>query len=160
MKKENKESEKILELEQKIADLTNGWQRTQADFNNYRRMAAEEKLKYCQSANSDLIFELLPVLDNFQLAAKHAPENIKNDNWVIGIKQIEKQFESILNGAGLSKIATTGSQFDPKIHEAVEKIDSDKPEDEIVEETLSGYIFNGDVIRAAKVKVSRGKDSN
>ena len=146
------------ELEQKIADLTAGWQRTQADFVNYKKQAAEEKSKYCRTANANLIYELLPVLDNFQLAAKHVPENLENDNWAQGIKQIEKQFEDILLSVGLERIESVGQKFDPNFHEAVDHIESDKTEDEIVEEVLSGYKFDGEVLRPAKVKVSRGKD--
>jgi len=154
--KKEKKNEQILELEQKIGELTAGWQRTQADFLNYKKQAAEEKSKYCRAANANLVYELLPVLDNFQLAAKHVPENLASDNWALGIKQIEKQFEDILASVGLERIESVGSSFDPLVHEAVEHIESDKPEDEIVEEVLSGYKFDGEVIRPARVKVSKG----
>lgn len=157
MKKEKKTDPKIIELEEKIGELTAGWQRTQADFVNYKKQAADDKVKYCRSANANLIYELLPVLDNFQLAAKHIPENLESDNWTQGIKQIEKQFEDILSQEGLERIETVGTQFDPNFHEAIEHVESDKPEDEITEEILSGYKFDDEVIRPARVKVSRGR---
>jgi len=155
MKKEV--NKKVVELEQKIGELTAGWQRTQADFTNFKKQSAEDKIKYCASANADLIYNLLPVLDNFALAAKHIPQNLANDNWAQGIRQIEKQFEDILSSEGLERIATIGEKFNPHLHEAVDYAESDKPEDEIVEETLAGFKFNGEVIRAATVKVSKGK---
>lgn len=156
MKKDKKIEQEITSLEEKISELTTGWQRTQADFVNYKKQAAEDKVKYCRSANSDLIYDLLPVLDNFQLAAKHVPENLKDDNWAQGIKQIEKQFEDILSQEGLDKIETVGIIFDPALHEAVDHVESSEPEDKIVEEVLSGYMFDGKVIRPAKVNVSKG----
>ena len=153
-----KETEKqVEELKKEITELTTGWQRAQADFVNYKKQVSEEHAKFCRTANADLVYELLPVLDNFQLAAKHVPENLAGDNWAQGIKQIEKQFEDILFSVGLERIETIGTQFDPRYHDAIEHIESDKPEDEIVEEILSGYKFDGDVLRPAKVKVSRGK---
>lgn len=157
MKKVKKINPKIVELEQKVGELTAGWQRTQADFVNYKNQANEERVKLFKTANSDLIYELLPVLDNFQLAAKHTPKNLENDNWAQGIKQIEKQFEDILLSVGLERIPSVGQKFDPNFHEAVDHIESDKPEDEVVEEALSGYKFDNLVLRPAKVKVSRGK---
>jgi molecular chaperone GrpE len=157
MKKDKKNDPKLVELEQKIGELTNGWQRTQADFINYKKQTAEDKIKYCRSANANLVHDLLPVLDNFALAAKHIPKNLADDNWAQGIRQIEKQFEDILSSEGLEKIETVGALFDPAFHEAVEHIESDKPEDEIVEEVLPGYKFDGEVIRPARVKVSKGR---
>ena len=152
-----KKNSEIKELLEKINELTLGWQRTQADFVNFKTKAAEDKINFYKNANADLIYELLPVLDNFQRAAQHTPKELENDNWAIGIKQIEKQFENILTENGLEKIESLGQEFDHNFHEAIEHIPSIKPENEIVEEVLSGYKFNGEVLRPAKVKVSKGK---
>jgi len=157
MKKEKHPS--IAELEHKISELTCDWQRTQADFVNFKNKAQEERAKICKKANADLVYELLPVLDNFQLAAKHVPKKLENDNWAQGIKQIEKQLENILAGLGLEKIESVGAHFNPEIHEAVEYIPSEKPENEVVDEVLSGYKFNGQLLRPAKVKVSCGNSN-
>lgn len=158
-KKETPKDSKVSELEQKIAELTTGWQRTQADFLNFKKNSQEEKAKYCRAANANLVYELLPVLDNFQLAAKHVPADLQNDNWVQGIKQIEKQLEDILFSVGLEKIESLGTAFDPNLHEAIEHIESEKPEDEVAEEVMTGYKFDGEILRPAKVKVSRGLSS-
>ena len=156
MKKDN--SAKIKELEAKIAELTAGWQRTQADFLNYKKQASDERTNLISSANTDLIYEILPVLDNFKLAADHMPAELTENNWAEGIKQVERQLESILQNEGLEHIKTVGEQFDPNLHEAIEHIQSDKPENEIVSEILPGYIFNHKVLRPAKVKVSNPKN--
>lgn len=150
-------NKKMKELEAKIAELTAGWQRTQADFTNFRRQTEEDRKKLIKSANLDLMAEILPVLDNFQLAAKHIPAELENNNWAEGVSQIEKQLENILANEGLAKIDTVGTQFNPHFHEAIEHIQSEKPENEIVEEISSGYTFDDTVLRPAKVKVSKGK---
>jgi molecular chaperone GrpE len=171
MKKEEKDKKATIEnetdqtkttkstgdLEQKVEELTLGWQRCQADFTNYRRQAEEDKKRLIKTANADLMMEIVPVLDNFQLAAKHMPAELETNNWASGIRQIEKQLEDILSNEGLKKIVTVGAQFDPYLHEAVEQTSSDKPEGEIIEEISVGYEFDGKVLRPARVKVSSGK---
>jgi len=153
------QTNQVDELEQKVGELTLGWQRCQADFTNYRRQTEEDRKKLIKVANFDLIESILPVLDNFQLAAKHVPKELESNNWAIGIKQIEKQLENILENEGLKKIETIGQQFNPAIHEAIEHISSDQPENVIVEEISSGYQFDGQLVRPAKVKVSSGSKS-
>lgn len=149
------DNKKIKELESKIAELTSGWQRTQADFLNFKKQAADERLKLISSAGADIVEQLLPVLDHFQLAAKHLPKELETDNWAQGIKQIEKQFENILFENGLARIDSVGQEFNPQIHEAVEEIESEKPAGTVVEEILSGYRYAGEVLRPAKVKVAK-----
>lgn len=154
---EDKEENQIAKLENDIAELKAGWQRTQADFLNFRRQVEKDRARTIQMANADLIESILPVLDNFELAAKHVPEELKGNNWATGITMIEKQLFDVLKGDGLERIESLGQHFDPLLHEAIENVASDKPEGEIVEEAASGYRFNGIVLRPAKVKVSIGK---
>jgi len=149
----------VAELEQKVSELSSGWLRTQADFQNFRRQTEEDRKKLIKMASSDLMMEILPVLDNFQLAAKHVPAELESNNWTQGIKQIEKQLENILESEGLTRIQTVGAEFSPHFHEAIEHVSSDQPEGTITEEISAGYEFDGNVIRAAKVKVSSGKIS-
>ena len=163
MKKEDKKTAKqteapeISENEQKLGELTLGWQRCQADFANYRRQAEEDRKKLLRLANADLLHEILPVLDNFQLAAKHVPAELENNNWAQGVKQIEKQLETILESEGLTRIETVGTEFNPHLHEAIEHVESDQPEGIITDEISAGYKFGEEVLRPARVKVSSGK---
>lgn len=157
--KKDKNAVRITELEQKISELTAGWQRTQADFQNFRRQTEEDRKKLIESANIDFMMQILPVLDNFQLAAKHAPKELENNNWAEGVKQIERQLENILSSEGLQRIATSGEEFNPYFHEAIEHVISSLPENEVVEEISAGYTFGDTVIRPAKVKVSSGQKS-
>lgn len=139
-------------------ELENYAKRLQADFENYKKRTQIEKEAYSRYANTDLILQILPVLDNFQLAIKHLPEKLKEDPWVLGVKHIETQLEQILLSEGLTKIPTTNEKFDPNIHEAVEEVESEKPPGTITHETQTGYQLNGKIIRHSKVKVSREKE--
>lgn len=155
MKKDTIKNKEVNELNQKILELTNGWQRTQADFVNYKKQVAEEKSRLIKTANIELISELLPVLDNFRLASQHLPEKLADDNWAQGVQQIEKQFENILLESGLKRIEALGSQFNPEYHEAIEEVESNRPSGEIIEEIASGYMLDDLVLRPSKVKVAK-----
>ena len=147
-KKNNKK-----ELEEKILEIQNGWQRTQADFDSYQKRSEEQKLNIITSANTDLMLKITPVLDNFRRAFLHAPD----DEFARGIKQIEKQLEEILTTEGLKKIETQNQKFDPEKHEAISYEKNKLPADQIIAEIESGWIFNDKVLKAAKVRVSSGK---
>lgn len=157
MRHKESESKKIKEMEIKISELVSGWQRTQADFLNFKKQTDIERSSLIKNANSNLVYELLPILDNFRLAAKHVPKELESNNWVMGIRQIEKQFEDTLSAIGLEKISSLGEHFNPMLHEAIDHVKSEKPEGEIVEEVLSGYKFKDEVIRPSRVKVSAGR---
>ncbi len=139
----------------KIKELEDGWKRTQADFENYRKRVEAERGEILEMMRADFLTKITPVLDNFRRAFAHAPE----DAFARGVKQIEKQLEDILVSEGLQKIpADTGSKFDPNIHEAITHEPNKKiPLDHIIAELESGWMYNNRVIKPAKVRVSKGK---
>lgn len=141
----------------RIKELENGWKRTQADFENYRKRAEAERGEVLNLMKADIIAKITPVLDNFRRAFAHAP---KDSDWASGIKQIEKQLEDILLSEGLQKIpAESGTKFDPSIHEAITHEPHKKiPADHIIAETESGWMIDDKVIKPAKVRVSKGKE--
>lgn len=157
-KKTNPDILKIKELEQQIQDLKIGWQRTQADFENYRKRIEISKTEWIKTANTDLMLKILPVMDNFRRASLHTPENLKNDNWVIGIQQVEKQLDNILVQEGLEKIETKiGDEFDHNFHEAISYEENKKlSENKIIEVIEEGYKLADKVLRPVKVRVSKG----
>jgi len=159
-KKIDPKEHKIQELETKVRELTSGWQRTQADFENYRKRMESLKIDWISSANTDLILKILPIMDNFRLANLHTPENLKNDAWTEGIRQIEKQLENIFIQEGLTKIPTKpGDVFDHNFHEAISYEPNDKfRENQIIQVIEEGYKFNDKVLRPVKVRVSKGKN--
>jgi len=158
MKKDNKkENLEIEKLKIEIAELKSGWQRTQADFENFRNRNQSEKIELIQSANRDLIMELLPILDNFERALNHKPKELINNEYIKGLEYIKIQIENILANYNLEKIKVLiGDEFDPNIHEAISVEENSKyKENKIIEIIESGYRLNEKVIRPAKVKVAK-----
>lgn len=154
-KKEKQQSD-FKKCQKQAEEYLNGWKRAKADLINYKKRQEEIAGEFIKFANEDLIFEFLPILDNFTLAAQHLPKELKNSEWVKGIFQIKNQLENLLTARGVEEIKSAGEKFNPEFHEAIEEIkSSDKKTGMIVEEIQKGYKLNGKVIRAAKVKVAK-----
>lgn len=153
MKKESKTKK----LKKELAEMKAGWQRTQADFENYRKRMGEEIGQRELNGRLQVVLDLIPVFDNFDRAYKHIPEEDKEKDWVVGIIAIEKQFQSILNNMGIEKYHVKGTKFDPETAEAMISVESKKPEGTIIEELEPGYKMGDKIIRYARVKVSKGK---
>lgn len=157
--KKHKKDQRLIELENKIKELENGWKRAQADFENYRKRTEEERGEILELMKADFIAKITPVLDNFSRAFEHASHQVKDSPFGSGIKQIEKQLEDILISEGLQKIpANAGTKFDPSIHEAIShEPNKDIPVNHIIAEVESGWMFKDRVVKPAKVRVSKGK---
>ena len=142
------------ELEQKnktIDELTDTLKRLQAEFENYKKWNVKEKTEFVKYANADVITQLLPVLDSFEIALKNTADK---DKFIEGMKIIYAQFHSILESEGLKQIKSVGEKFDPYKHEVLMKEESDKPEETVLEEFQKGYMLNDKVLRHSKVKIS------
>lgn len=144
--------EDIKNLEQKAEEYLDGWKRAKADFINYKKEQEQTMSEFVKFANSSLILQILPVLDNFNLAIKHLPEGFKENEWIKGIFHIKTQLEDILKNQGIEEIKSEGEKFNPEIHEIV---GGESEGDMIVEEIQKGYRLHGKVIRAARVKVEK-----
>ena len=153
------EAEEALDPEKLAADLAELNQRflrTAADFENYKRRTAQEKDDLLKYSNAKLMAELLPVLDNFQLALKSPAESVEAQNVVKGVEMIYRQMLQTLEAAGMAKIEAVGQPFDPNLHEAIMQVDDDTvPEDTVVEELRAGYMLKERVNRTSMVKVSK-----
>ena len=134
-----------------------GWKREKADFVNYKKQREREMVKFKELANEDIIINLLPVIDNFNLAVQHLPKELEESDWVKGILHIKIQLENFLKEVGVKEIKSVGERFNPEYHEIAGKRKSEKEEDMIVEEIRKGYEMKGRVIRAARVIVSSGE---
>ena len=150
----NKFHELKKELEQKnksIEELTDTLKRLQAEFENYKKRIEKEKIEFVKFATADLITQVLPVLDSFEIALKNTSDK---DKFVEGMKIVYAQFYSILETEGLRPIKTGGELFDPYKHEVLMKEASEKPEGMILEEFQKGYMLNEKILRFSKVKIS------
>ncbi len=144
--------QKQLEEKQKTIDeLTDTLKRLQAEFENYKKRVDKEKTEFVKFAHADVVADMLPVLDSFEIALKNTSDK---DKFIEGIKIIFAQFHSILEAEGLKPIKTDNEKFDPYRHEVLMKEESDKPEGTILEEFQKGYMLNDKVLRFSKVKIS------
>lgn len=161
MEKKKKEStdgiKKKLEKCQKAKDeYLASWQRERADFLNYKKGELERVGEIIKYAGTGLIFKFLPLLDNFELAEKKLPKELKDDENIKGLLQIKAQFKDILKKQGIEEIESLDKKFDPNFHEVVEEIEvKDKESGVVIEEVQKGYKIHGKVLRPAKVKVSK-----
>ena len=147
------------DFQKEVAALKAGWQRTQADFDNYRKRVEGEKQDWQKTAQMELVAELLPILDNFELALSHLTEEQKKDPTIQGILHIQSQIIGIMENIGVKKIAAApGDVFDPNLHEAVDSHDGNGG-DVIHTIHRHGYQAGDQVLRPAKVVVRKSADS-
>ena len=131
-----------------------GWQRTQADFQNYIKQKDIEVQGFKKFATEDIVLAIIPIMDNLILACESIPESIAKDNWVKGVEQVRKHFERVLNESGVKEIiVSAGDKFDPAYHEAAGEIKSDGESGTITEVLQGGYTLNDKVIRASRVRL-------
>lgn len=143
----------LAEAKQKIAELTEAYMRAAADLQNFRRRAEDDKKNLMAFANANLLLEILPIVDNFERAFTHKPDDISKE-WNDGIEQIYKHFKQILEKQGVTEIKTQGEKYDHNLHEAM--LHSSGEDGIIVQVLEKGYILNGKVLRPAKVSVGNG----
>lgn len=146
--------EDVALLQQQVADLTEALQRERADATNIRRRHDEQVASLKNVAKATVVRDLLPVIDNFERALKHVPEDLKDNDYIKGVQGVVKQFEKTLADLGVQRIKTVGEPFDPKWHEAISMDEDSEGTTEVVSEELqSGYAIGDEVIRHAMVRV-------
>ncbi len=146
----------IADYEQQIGELTVHLQRLQAEFENYKKRVGVESTELMSSAKESILAELLPILDNLELAASHLPKALEQDAWARGMQYIGSQLSGKLEELDVHKLNPLGDKFDHNRDEAVEYVDSDKPEGTITEVLAPGYQIGDKIVRHARVKVSQG----
>jgi molecular chaperone GrpE len=125
----------------------------QAEFDNARKRAAKEQQDYRDYALVDTIKTLLPVLDSFDRALKSSPEK---SEFHVGVELIQKQLQDALARLGVQPVAAKGQQFDPRLHEAIEMVDTEEANDhEVLDELQRGYKLKERLLRPAMVRVAR-----
>lgn len=155
--KKPEETEEVQVLKQEIVDLTEALQRERADVINVRRQHDEQIGNLKKHVKTQVIEELLPVIDNFERALKHVPAELKDNAYVKGVQGVVKQFESTLQQMGVERIKTVGEVFDPTLHEAVSMEEGEGTVEVVFEELQPGYRLGDNVIRHAMVKVRMEK---
>lgn len=148
-----KDLKKCLEEKQEYLD---GWQRERATLANLKRELAQDKQKAIQFAHEQIISDILPVLDSFNMAFanKEVWEQI-DETWRKGIEHIYNQFNTILAQYGVSEFSDIGESFNPERHHSQEivPVDDEAKDGTVIEVIQKGYIINNSILRPARVKV-------
>lgn len=131
--------------------------RTAADFDNFRKRAAREKEDAIRYANTSLLNDLLPLLDNFELGLEAARSAPGSEAILQGLGMVARQFADFLSSAGVAEVPTAGADFDPNFMEAVgQEHDESVPEGKVLRQTRRGYKLRDRLLRPASVFVSKG----
>lgn len=146
---------KCAELQKQLNTMTESAKRALADLQNFKRRTEEEKKSFALFANMEIVLQLLPVIDNFRRAFGHIPQELRGNEWIEGIYRIEKQFTDTLKNIGIVEIPSVGNAINPLHHEVVMQGPGEK--EIVTEEFERGYMFQGKVLRPAKVKVGNGE---
>jgi molecular chaperone GrpE len=136
-----------------LTDLKDKYLRLYADFENFRRRTAREKIDLISNANEGLLVALLPVLDDFERALKSAESTSDVETLKAGVKLIFNKFYKVLESKGVKPMESVGQVFNPDLHEAITQFPapSDDLKGKVIDETEKGYLLNEKVIRFAKV---------
>jgi len=153
------ESQTESELERLAAearDMRALAQRKQAEFENFRKRIDRERAETVKYAAADVVKEMLPVLDNLERAVEAAKSRAEAEEQLrVGVEIICKQFRDALFKLGLSEVDAEDTPFDPHVHEAVSRVETDEhPEGTVVEVLQKGYLFKDRLLRPSMVSVS------
>lgn len=152
IKKMTEETERLKEA---VADARDQYIRLQAEWDNYRRRTAKERLELIDNAGKDILSGFLPVLDDCQRAMQVLRESDAASAAVEGTELIYNKLTGYLKQKGVERIEAMGAEFDTDYHEAVAQFPVEDPEkkNKVIDVTQEGYTLNGNVIRYSKVVV-------
>jgi molecular chaperone GrpE len=147
---------KIKKAEAEIGQLKDRLLRSAAELKNVRMRTEREIAQIIQKANENLIRDLLPVLDDFERSLKTSEQREGQEEFLKGFELIHQKLLSVLAGYGLESMETTGAVFDVELHHALMQVEEKgTPPDQIVDVHEKGYLLKGQVLRHAKVVVSK-----
>lgn len=146
--------ERAITAEEETGRLREALLRKSADFDNLKRRTEKEKTDFFKFALSETFHDLLAVLDNFERALHHADAASQGD-FKVGIEMIARQLGEVLKKYGVSEVPAKGLTFDPNVHEAVVREETDAAAPGTILEVLQrGYSLNDRLLRPARVKVA------
>lgn len=132
-----------------------GWQRSRAEFVNYKKRTERELAEKGEQARLDMLLRLLPIIDDFERALSNIPQELQDNPWLDGIMLIQRKFEKLLEEHAVTILDPVGEPFNPSVHEAVGMEESDEVESGHVTTTLQkGYISGERLLRPALVRVA------
>ncbi|HEX2623184.1 MAG TPA: nucleotide exchange factor GrpE [Phototrophicaceae bacterium] len=145
----------ISEVQSKLEEYLAGWQRTRAEFANYKKRTEREMSESRQKGVLEALEKVLPIIDDFERAMGNVPAEFKDHPWMNGVSLMLKKFEKLLGEHEVTVLDPVGQPFDPSRHEAIGMDDSDTTESGHVTVTLQkGYVSGDKVLRPALVRVA------
>jgi len=153
--------ERVEELERELESTKakadehlHNWQRSAADFANFKRRTDDERAAMTALSNATLIVRLLAVLDDFDRALDNVPPEA-HESWVEGVRLVERKLRTVLESEGVTPIEAEGQPFDPNLHEAVvHEETAEHPDNTVIGELQRGYRLHDRVIRPSLVRVA------
>jgi molecular chaperone GrpE len=143
-------------LNQQIAEANDKYLRQVAEFDNFRRRNARERVELIQTAGKDVITDLLVVLDDSERAQKQLETTDDVSQIKEGVQLVFSKLRNTLSAKGLKAMETVGNDFNPDLHEAITQIEAgEEMKGKVVDEVQKGYYLNDKIIRHAKVVVGK-----
>ena len=141
------------QLAQELAEAKDKYLRLFAEFDNYKKRTARERLELIRTASEDVVAKLLPVLDDFDRAKKNAEQG--GEAFSEGVQLVYQKLFQVLNSVGLKAMDSEEVEFDPELHEAITKIPAqdENMKGKIIDHIEKGYYLNDKIIRHAKVVI-------
>jgi molecular chaperone GrpE len=137
------------------AEYLAGWQRERAEYANYKKRVERERIQWQDIIRSDLVLNLLPVIDDFERAVENLPEEGPARDWANGILLIHRKLKQQLEDLGLEEIDAVGHEFDPEMHEAVtHEPSSEHDSGKVIGVLRRGYRLGDKIVRPALVRVA------
>ena len=136
-------------------------QRAQADLENYKRRAMQERLELSRKAKTDVLLKVILVLDDLSRALALIPNEAVSPGWLEGLTLVVRSVSGILENEGVRNIEALGNKFDPHEFEAIQYEETNKIEDgQVISVIREGYKYDDIVIRAAQVVVAKTPEQN
>jgi molecular chaperone GrpE len=147
----------IESLQAEVEENKDGWLRTRADFENYKKRVQRDATRSYQDAMTSILKIYLVVADDLELALRNKPESTEGESWVNGIELIHQKLLNQMKNQGVERMdVKPGDEFNPNIHEAITQEDHpDFDEEQIIEIIQPGYRVSDRIIRPAMVRVAR-----
>jgi molecular chaperone GrpE len=154
---EMEEPSVVEKLEQELAEYKDKYLRLVAEFDNYKKRTAKERIELIQTAGREIIVSLLDVLDDFDRAMQQLDQAKDVVALKEGIQLIYNKFKSILQSKGLKEMETLHTHFDPELHEAISEVPApdEQLKGKVLDNVQKGYLLNDKIIRHAKVVVGK-----
>ncbi|MEE8384374.1 MAG: nucleotide exchange factor GrpE [Dehalococcoidia bacterium] len=150
--------EQVTQAKEDAQKYLASWQRSEADFQNYKRRVEQERDENRRFASTALIMNVLPILDDLERALVSLDARLAGLTWFEGIALIHRKILILLENAGVSIIQAEGQQFDPREHEAV--MHAEGEEGKVLAEVQRGYKLHDRVLRPAMVVVGKAKEED